>query len=68
MFYYLGTEYSLEPMQHPSFLEGRAGRILVAGKPVGVIGEVHPEVLERWQIAMPVVAFDLNLSQLISQQ
>lgn len=68
VFYYLGTEYSLEPMQHPSFLEGRAGRILVAGKPVGIIGEVHPEVLERWQIAMPVVAFDLNLSQLISQQ
>jgi phenylalanyl-tRNA synthetase beta chain len=53
-------------MQHPSFLEGRAGRILVSGKPVGVIGEVHPEVLERWQISMPVVAFDLNLSQLLS--
>ncbi|MDF0650238.1 MAG: phenylalanine--tRNA ligase subunit beta [Nitrospira sp.] len=64
LFYYLGKEYSLEPMQHPSFLEGRAGRILVSGKPVGVIGEVHPEVLERWQIAMPVVAFDVNLSQL----
>jgi phenylalanyl-tRNA synthetase beta chain len=36
----------------------------VAGKPVGVIGEVHPEVLERWQIGVPVVAFDVNLSQL----
>ncbi len=35
-------------------------------KPVGVIGEVYPEVLERWQISMPVVAFDLNLSQLIA--
>lgn len=64
LFYYLGKEYSLEPIQHPSFLEGRAGRILVSGKHVGVIGEVHPEVLERWQIAMPVVAFDVNLSQL----
>jgi len=64
LFYYLGKEYSLEPVQHPSFLEGRSGRVLVAGKPVGVIGEVHPEVLERWQIAMPIVAFDLNLSQL----
>ena len=31
-----------------------------------VIGEPHPEVLERWQIAVPVVAFDLNLSQLLS--
>jgi phenylalanyl-tRNA synthetase beta chain len=66
LLYYLGKEYSLEPMQHPSFLEGRAGRILVSGKPVGVIGEIHPEVLERWQIAMPVVAFDVNLSQLIT--
>jgi phenylalanyl-tRNA synthetase beta chain len=68
LFYYFGREYSLEPTQHPSFLEGRAGRILVAGKPVGVIGEVHPEVLERWQITMPVVVFDLNLSQLIEQE
>ena len=66
LFYYLGKEYSLEPVQHPSFLEGRAGRIVVAGKPIGVIGEVHPEVLERWQISMPVVSFDVNLSQLLS--
>ncbi len=65
LFYYLGKEYSLEPVQHPSFLEGRAGRILVSGKPVGVVGEVHPEVLERWQISMPAVSFDVNLSQLM---
>src|SRR5690349_17635120 len=64
LMYHVGKEYSLEPVQHPSFLEGRAGRIVVAGRPVGVIGEVHPEVLERWQIAVPVVAFDVNLSQL----
>ncbi|HSN05147.1 MAG TPA: phenylalanine--tRNA ligase subunit beta [Nitrospira sp.] len=64
LFYYFGKEYSLEPVQHPSFLEGRAGRIVVAGKPLGVIGEVHPEVLERWQIAVPVVAFEVNLTQL----
>lgn len=64
LFYHLGKEYSLEPVQHPSFLEGRAGRIIVSGKTLGVIGEVHPEVLERWQIAVPVVSFDVNLSQL----
>jgi len=63
LFYYLGKEYSLEPVQHPSFLEGRAGRIVVAGIPLGIIGEVHPEVLERWQIAVPVVAFEVNLTQ-----
>lgn len=68
LFYHLGKEYSLEPVQHPSFLEGRAGRIVVSGKPLGVIGEVHPEVLEQRQIAVPVVAFDVNLSQLTESQ
>lgn len=63
LFYHLGKEYSLAPVQHPSFLEGRAGRIVVSGKPLGVIGEVHPEVLERWQIGVPVVAFEVNLTQ-----
>ena len=68
LFYHLGKDYTLEPLPHPSFLEGRAGRIVVAGKPLGVIGEVHPEVLEHWQIGVPVVAFDVNLSQLIEDQ
>ena len=33
LFYHLGKEYSLEPVQHPSFLEGRAGRILSLANP-----------------------------------
>ena len=68
LFYHLGKEYTLEPVPHPSFLEGRAGKIVLSGKTMGVIGEVHPEVLERWQIGVPVVALDVNLSQLIDHQ
>jgi phenylalanyl-tRNA synthetase beta chain len=64
LFYHLGKAYSLEPVQHPSFLEGRAERIVVSGTPLGLIGELHPEVMERWQIGVPVVAFEVNLSQL----
>jgi phenylalanyl-tRNA synthetase beta chain len=65
LFYHLGKDYTLEPVQHPSFLEGRAGQIVVSGKPLGIIGEVHPEVLERWQITVPVAAFDVNLSRVV---
>jgi phenylalanyl-tRNA synthetase beta chain len=68
LFYHLGKDYTLEPVPHPSFLDGRAGKIVMSGKPIGVIGEVHPEVLERWQIGVPVVAFDLNLTQLLEHQ
>jgi phenylalanyl-tRNA synthetase beta chain len=65
LFYYLDRAYSLEPVQHPSFLEGRAGRIVLDGGAVlGMIGEFHPEVLERWQITVPTVAFEVDLTKL----
>jgi phenylalanyl-tRNA synthetase beta chain len=64
LFYHLGRSYSLEPLDHPSFLGGRAGRIVVDGNMIGLIGELHPEVLERWQIGVPVAAFEANLSLL----
>ncbi|HEU4683924.1 MAG TPA: phenylalanine--tRNA ligase subunit beta [Nitrospira sp.] len=65
LFYYLDRRYRLEPIQHPSFLEGRAGRVVLEGGPaLGVIGEIHPEVLERWQITVPVVAFEVDLTTL----
>lgn len=68
LFYHFGKDYRLEPVAHPSFLEGRAGKIVAGGETLGVIGEVHPEVLERWQIGVPVVAFDVNLSRLLEHQ
>ncbi len=67
LFYYLSQTYQLEPLQHPSFLEGRAGLILSQGKRVGLIGEIHPEVLERWQIAVPAVAFEVDVTQLATR-
>jgi phenylalanyl-tRNA synthetase beta chain len=63
--YYLGCSYRLEPFAHPSFLEGRAGRILYNDRSVGMIGEVHPEVLEQWQVTMPCAAFELVIDRLI---
>jgi phenylalanyl-tRNA synthetase beta chain len=66
LLYHLDRPYSLEPVAHPSFLEGRGGRITVEGNSVGVIGELHPEVLERWQIGVPAVAFEVDLSRLTS--
>ncbi len=71
LFYYLGVEYKLEPESHPTYLDGRAGAIVVVGAaspaatgPVGLIGEVHPEVLERWGITMPAAAFEISLTKL----
>jgi len=64
--YYLGLSYQLEPTSHLSFIEGRVGKILVDGRAAGLIGELHPQVLENWQIAMPCVVFEVDLEQLRS--
>lgn len=68
LLYYLGTSYTLNPVSHPSFLDGRAGQIVVNDQPIGVIGEIHPEVLEQWQVTMPTVAFELAIDSLIEKK
>lgn len=65
--YALGLGYRLDPVQHPTFIDGRAGAIVVDGRPIGVIGEVAPSVLEAWGVGMPCAAFDLQLDPLAPQ-
>jgi phenylalanyl-tRNA synthetase beta chain len=65
LMYYLGKGYQLRPMDHPSFIPGRIGMIIVGGKELGLIGEVHPQVLENWQITMPCAVLELELEQLM---
>ena len=62
---YLNRPYRLTPIVHPSFMDGRVAHIMIDDKPVGLIGELHPEVLERWQITMPCSAFELALDPLV---
>ncbi len=56
---HLGVHYRIEEVDHGSFIPGRAGRILAGNREIGIIGEIHPQVLENWGIEMPVVAFEL---------
>jgi phenylalanyl-tRNA synthetase beta chain len=66
LLYYLGLEYSLDPAEHPLFMQGRCGKVIVKGSSLGLIGEVKPEVLERTQITMPCAAFEINLNSILS--
>jgi phenylalanyl-tRNA synthetase beta chain len=60
----LGFEFTLKPANNPSFLEGRVGTILIADEEVGVIGEVHPQVIENWKMENPAAAMELDISEL----
>jgi phenylalanyl-tRNA synthetase beta chain len=65
LFFHLGVEHALEEVEDPRFVPGRTGAISVGGKRIGIIGELHPEVLERWSIQMPCAAVELELEGIL---
>src|SRR3989344_3460644 len=60
----LGLECMVKESEHPPFISGRIGDITIHGKKIGIIGELHPQVITYWQMVMPVVCFELNLGEL----
>ncbi len=60
----LGLRFTYRNAEHPSFIEGRFGLIMCRNEQVGIVGEVHPEVLENFELDVPVAAFELNLNRL----
>ena len=65
LLYFLDHKYEVKEIEDPRFIPGRQAAIMVKGKQVGVFGEVHPQVLENWQISVPCVAGELNLEDLM---
>lgn len=60
----LGINYTLEETEHSSFIEGRVARAIVNNKKVAYIGELNPLVITNFDLAVPVVGFELNLTEL----
>ncbi|MFC4552117.1 MULTISPECIES: phenylalanine--tRNA ligase subunit beta [Halorussus] len=52
------------PTDHPTFIDGRAAAVVLDGEEVGVIGELHPEVLVEHDLELPVAAFEFRLDDL----
>jgi len=67
LFYYLSREYQVEEADDPRFIPGRAAVIIYNDKPVGVFGEIHPEVLENWGVTVPCTAGEIDLDMLLAE-
>ena len=57
----LGIAWEVRQIDHPSFLGGRAAEFLVDGRRLGIVGELHPEVILSFELEHPVAAFELDL-------
>jgi len=53
-----------EPVAHPALHPGRAARVIVDGKPAGVVGELHPRWLQEYELTQAPVVFELDLDAL----
>ncbi|MFH2001154.1 MAG: phenylalanine--tRNA ligase subunit beta [Planctomycetota bacterium] len=62
LLFYMVREYTLRPAEYPFYFEGRSGDVIRGGEVIGHIGEIHPEVLTRFNINMPCAAFELVLN------
>ncbi len=60
----LGLKYELEETEHGSFVKGRVGKIILEGKEAGIIGEIHPQVLQNWKLENPASAFEISVDEM----
>jgi phenylalanyl-tRNA synthetase beta chain len=60
----LDVSWKAEVSNDEAFVPGRRANIITDGKQVGVFGEIHPEVLENFELKNPVVAFEIDLCML----
>ncbi len=57
----LSLDYRAEESADPAFIEGRRADVIVAGRKIGVFGEIHPAVLNGFALEHPVAAFEIDL-------
>jgi phenylalanyl-tRNA synthetase beta chain len=57
----MGLKFKVEPTTHPSFLEGRTGKVISEEEPLGIVGELHPRIIREWGLSLPIAAFELEI-------
>ncbi|MCI0491778.1 MAG: phenylalanine--tRNA ligase subunit beta [Planctomycetes bacterium] len=59
----LGWKPEYTAIEHPTFVPGRAAEFSINGKALGIVGEVHPEVLANFGLTHPVALAELSLQR-----
>jgi phenylalanyl-tRNA synthetase beta chain len=63
-------ETGFEPGTHPSFHPGKCARVTCGGQPLGVLGELHPNVRLRYDLPAafkaPILAAEIDLDRLLA--
>ncbi len=64
----MGARYIVKPTEHASYIPGRVAALFDAtGSQIGLMGELHPEVLEAYGLKHPVSVMELSLEKLLRE-
>ncbi len=59
-------DFSFAPAQHPALHPGQTAAIVAAGRQVGLIGALHPELLRKLDIPSTVLVFEIEREALLA--
>lgn len=65
-FHAFGKEIFIDKTKNENFIDGRAGTVMLNGEKIGIIGEIHPQVLNNFGLENPVACFEIDLEVLHS--
>ncbi|HIP66819.1 MAG TPA: phenylalanine--tRNA ligase subunit beta [Candidatus Nanopusillus sp.] len=65
LFVEIHKKYSLQKTDIKFGIPGRSGRILIDGVDAGWIAEIHPAILDKLDIDLPMVCFEISISTLL---
>ncbi len=58
---------TIKAAKNPSFLQGRTAAIQSGVEKVGLVGEIHPEVLNNFELENPTSAFEIDLQKILKK-
>jgi phenylalanyl-tRNA synthetase beta chain len=67
LFRVLNIKVSFEETEHGSFIQGRAASIIMDSRKIGIIGEVHPQVITNFGLEMPASAAEICLHEVFAR-
>ncbi len=71
LFQMIEKEITLEEPENKEFpghfIDGRVAKIILKGKIIGYLGEIHPKILRNWKMKMPVALMEICLDDVFEE-
>ncbi len=57
-------DYKIQEKKHGSFIDGRCASIILSDEEIGFFGEIHPQVIENFELSYPVISGEMDIGKI----